>query len=140
MGKISIFLDSNVLFSVAYSGERSTSYILFELREKGLINIFISNLVVLETANNLQDKKPERLGLLKGLMDRTTILDDVVVDLPVLSSLPTADRIILSTAVAYGIKYFLTGNTRDFKDLYGKTISKTVVLKPRDFLYKIQNL
>ena len=140
MGKISIFLDSNVLFSVAYSGERSTSYILFELQEKGLINIFISNLVVLETANNLQDKKPERLGLLKGLMDRTTILDDVVVDLPVLSSLPTADRIILSTAVAYGIKYFLTGNTRDFKDLYGKTIGKTVVLKPRDFLYKIQNL
>ena len=53
---------------------------------------------------------------------------------------PTTDRLILSTAVAYGIKYFLTGNTRDFKDLYGKTIGKTVVLKPREFLYKTQNL
>ena len=140
MGKISVFLDSNVLFSAAYSGERSTSYILFKLQEKGLISIFISNFVVLGTANNLQDKRPERLGLLKELMDRTTILDDVVIDLPVLSSLPTADRIILSTAVIHGIKYFLTGNTRDFKDLYGKTIGKTIILKPRDFLYKIQNL
>ena len=136
MGKISVFLDSNVLFSAAYSGERSTSYILFKLQERGLISIFISNLVVSETVNNLGDKKPEKLGLLKELMDRTTVLDDVVIDLPVLSSLPTADRLILSTAVAYGIKYFLTGNTRDFKDLYGKTVGKTVVLKPRDFLYK----
>jgi len=136
VGKISVFLDSNVLFSAAYSGERSTSYILFKLQERGLISIFISNLVVSETVNNLGDKKPEKLGLLKELMDRTTVLDDVVIDLPVLSSLPTADRLILSTAVAYGIKYFLTGNTRDFKDLYGKTVGKTVVLKPRDFLYK----
>lgn len=139
MGKISVFLDSNVLFSAAYSGEKSTSYLLFELQKRGLISIFISSLVVLETANNLRDKKPERLGLLKELMDKTTVLDDVVVDLPVLSSLPTADRVILSTAVAHGIKYFLTGNTRDFKDLYGKIIGKTIILKPRDFLYKTQN-
>ena len=134
MGKVSVFLDSNVLFPAAYSGERSTSYILFKLQEKGLISIFISNFVVLETANNLQDKKPERLGLLKELMDRTTVLNDVVVDLPVLSSLPKADRIILSTAVAYDIKSFLTGNTRDFKDLY---VGNTVVLKLRDFLYRL---
>ena len=140
MGKISVFLDSNVLFSAAYYGERSTSYILFKLQEKRLISIFISSFVVLETVNNLQDKRPEKLGLLKELMDRATTLDDVVIDLPVLSSLPTADRIILSAAVVYDIKYFLTGNTRDFKDLYGKTIGKTVVLKPRDFLHKIQNL
>ncbi len=140
MGKVSVFLDSNVLFSAAYSGEKSTSYLLFKLQERGFISIFISSLVILETANNLRDKKPERLGLLKELMDRTTVLDDVVVDLPVLNSFPTADRIILSTAVAHGIRYFLTGNTKDFKDLYGKTIGKTVVLKPRDFLYKTQNL
>ena len=136
MGKISVFLDSNVLFSAAYSGEKSTSYLLFKLQERELISIFISNLVVLETANNLRDKKPERLGLLKELMDRTTVLNDVIVDLPALNSLPTADRIILSTAVANGIRYFLTGNTKDFKDLYGKIIGKTTILKPRDFLYK----
>ncbi|WP_025209881.1 hypothetical protein [Hippea sp. KM1] len=73
-------------------------------------------------------------------MERVNILDDVIVDLPVLDFLPKADRIILSTAIANGIKYFLTGNTRDFKDLYGKTIGKTIILKPRDFLYKTQNL
>ena len=102
------------MFSAAYSGEKSTSYILFKLQEKGLISIFISNFVVLETANNLQDKRPERLDLLKELMDRTTILDDVIVDLPILDYLPIADKIILSTAVAYGIKYFLTGKHKGF--------------------------
>ena len=136
MGKINVFLDSNVLFSASYSGERSTSYILFKLQERGFISIFISNLLVLETVNNLGDKKPEKLGLLKELIDKTTVLDDVIVDLPILSSLPAADRIILSTAIANSIKYFLTGNTRDFKDLYGKTVGNTLILKPRDFLHK----
>jgi len=140
VGKISVFLDSNVLFSIAYSGEKSTSYILFKLQERGLISIFISNLVVLETVNNLKDKKSVKLDLLKELIDRTTVLNDVIVDLPALSSLPAADRLILSTAVAHDIKYFLTGNTRDFINLYGKIVGNTVVLKPRDFLYKIQNI
>jgi len=140
VGKISVFLDSNVLFSIAYSGEKSTSYILFKLQERGLISVSISNLVVLETVNNLKDKKPVKLDLLKELIDRTTVLNDVIVDLPALSSLPAADRLILSTAVAHDIKYFLTGNTRDFINLYGKIVGNTVVLKPRDFLYKIQNI
>lgn len=137
MGKISVFLDSNVLFSAAYSGEKSVSYILFELQNGSFINIFISNLVLRETTINLEYKKPDRLDFLNNLINKTIVLSDVMLDLPVLKSLPQADCVILSTAIFHGVDYFLTGNIKDFKSLYGKTIGDTTVLKPRDFLCRV---
>ncbi len=52
-------------------------------------------------------------------------------------TLPPADGVILSTTVFYRASYFFTGNTKDFKNLYGKTIGNTTVLKPREFLYRL---
>ncbi len=71
------------------------------------------------------------------LINRTTILSDIMVDLPVLESSPLANGLIFSTAIFHEMDYLLTVNVKDFKDLYRKTIGKTTILKPREFLYRL---
>ncbi len=77
MIKISIFLDINVLLSIAYLGEKFASCFIFELPDANFMDIYISNFVIRETVQNLENKIPEKLGLSHELISKTTILDDV---------------------------------------------------------------
>ena len=62
MEKLKVFLDSNVVFSAAYSEKgKSRSYIFFELQNLNIIKIYISNLVKFESIHNIKIKKPEKL-------------------------------------------------------------------------------
>jgi predicted nucleic acid-binding protein len=137
MGKVKVFLDSNVLFSIAYSGkETSRSYILYELQRQSYIRLFISNLVREEVLFNLQDKRKEAMEFVRELLQTTVVLPDISLDLEAagISRLPENDRLILGTAVFHEMDYFLTGNSRDFKTNYRTSISRTTILSPRDFL------
>ncbi len=136
--KLKVYLDSNVLFSAAYSGSgKSKSFLLYELQELGFIKVFISKLVCDEAVINIKSKKIEQLSFLNYLINRSTILPDTIRELKndLIALLPLNDRIILSTAISYGMDYFLTGNTKDFKHLYFMKIDKTLILKPADFIY-----
>lgn len=135
--ELTVFLDSNILFSIAYSGkDRSRSYLLYELLEAGRIKIYISNLVLKEATHNIKIKKPEVTPFLKTLIRHTTVLEDILVNMNIpVQPLPVNDKIILSTAIHNGIEYFLTGNEHDFRDLYNKRFYQTTVLKPAEFLY-----
>ncbi|WP_297058807.1 PIN domain-containing protein [Thermosulfurimonas sp.] len=134
---LTVFLDSNVLFSIAYSGpERSRSYLLFELEKKGRLRLYISELVFRETAVNLRLKRPEQEPFLKKLLSRLTILPDQPLGLPQLGFLPLQDRLILETAISNGLQFFLTGNRRHFGPLYGRKIKDTRVLSPAEFLHR----
>ncbi len=137
MGKVTVFLDSNVLFSVAWTGrEKSRSAILFELQSLGFIRLFISRLVLEETISNLREKRPEAIPFFEELSGEIEVVPDLVVEGEDrrLKELPENDRVILSTAVAYGMDFFLTGNTRDFRGLYRRRIGRTLILTPREFL------
>ena len=137
MEKVKVFLDSNVLFSIAYSGkEASRSYVLYELQRQGHVNLNISNLVREEVLFNLQEKREEALELVTELLQTTVVIPDISLDLAAagVSRLPENDRLILGTAVFHEMDYFLTGNNRDFKKYYRKKISRTMILSPRDFL------
>ena len=139
MGKVTVFLDSNVLFSVAWTGrEKSRSAILFELQSLGFIRLFISRLVLEETMSNLRGKRPEAIPFFEELSGEVEVVPDLVVDGGDrrLKELPENDRVILSTAVAHGMDFFLTGNTRDFRGLYRRRIGRTLILTPREFLNK----
>jgi len=135
--KLTVFLDSNVLFSIAYSGkDRSRSYLLYELQDAGDIEIYISNLVKEEAMFNIKIKKPAASPFLSTLIRHTTVLEDILVNMNIpMQPLPDNDKIILSTAIHNGIEYFLTGNEHDFKDLYKKRSYRTIILKPAEFLY-----
>lgn len=135
-----VFLDSNVLFSVCYSGlEKSRSAILYEIQKAGLIKLYISNLVHREVLHNLEHKKPAAVNLFRKLMKETIVLPDVTIGISgrTIDALPENDRIILLTAVFHEMDFFLTGNERDFQHLYGKTVVKTKPLTPSDFLHKM---
>ena len=139
MEKVTVFLDSNVLFSVAWTGrEKSRSAILFELQSLGFIRLFISRLVLEETMSNLRGKRPEAIPFFEELSGDVEVVPDLVVEGEDrrLKELPENDRVILSTAVAHGMDFFLTGNTRDFRGLYRRRIGRTLILTPREFLNK----
>lgn len=136
--KIKVFLDSNLLFSIAYSGrERSRAYLIYEIQSLDILEVYVSNLVCEEAIFNTKIKRPERLNLLNDLIKKSKVLADVLVDTKnkLIDNIPQNDRIILTTAVSNKMDYFLTGNVKDFKRLYHKKIGKTLILKPADFLY-----
>ena len=135
--KIKVFLDSNVLFSIAYMGkDKSHAYLIYALQSLGRTEGYLSKLVCAETLFNIKKKKPAAEHLLNDLINRSKILDDVVADLKHTEArkLPENDRIILSTAVYHNTDVFLTGNEKDFKNLYRKRVLGTLVLRPVEFL------
>jgi predicted nucleic acid-binding protein len=135
MEKLKVFLDSNIVFSVAYSGkEKSRSYIFFELQDLNIIEIYISNLVKFETTHNINIKKPEKLDFLNELLNKVNILEDIDIYYQYIESLPENDRIILSSAIYHNIDFFITGNTKDFLIFYNKKISNTLILTNKNFL------
>jgi len=142
--EIKVFFDSNVLFSIAYTGrEKSRSCLLYELQSPGKIKVYLSTLVCEESAYNIRLKKPQNLSFLDDLIRQSHQLRDIYPgedeEATVLESvqrLPLNDRIILTTAVANGMDFFLTGNSRDFKGSYRRKIVRTLILKPADFLYR----
>ncbi|MCL4498271.1 MAG: PIN domain-containing protein [Deltaproteobacteria bacterium] len=135
MEKLKVFLDSNVIFSAAYSGkEKSRSYLFFELQTLNIIKIYISNLVKFESIHNIKIKKPEKLDFLNELLSKADIIEDVDVYYEFAKNLPENDRIILSSAIYHDIDFFITGNTKDFLTFYNKKLKNTLILTPKDFL------
>jgi len=137
--KIKIFLDSNVLFSIAYTGkDKSRSCLIYEIQTLGMLKVYLSKLVCEEALFNIRRKKPEPDAeeLLNELVDRSEILEDIAADLKHAEArkLPQNDRIILSTAVYNKMDIFVTGNEKDFKNLYHKKVLSTLILRPVDFL------
>jgi predicted nucleic acid-binding protein len=135
--KIKIFLDTNVLFSIAYTGkDKSRSYLIYEIQTLGMLKVYLSKLVCEEAFFNIRRKKPHAEELLIELIDRSEVLMDIAADLKHAEArkLPENDRIILSTAIYNKMDIFVTGNEKDFKNLYHKRVLSTLILKPVDFL------
>ena len=135
--KVRVFLDSNVLFSIAYTGkDKSRSYLIYEIQEIGKLRVYVSKLVCEEARFNIKRKKPEAERLLDELIDRSKVLGDIAADLKPaeIRTLPQNDRIILATAIYNKIDIFVTGNEKDFRKLYHKGVLDTLILRPVDFL------
>lgn len=135
--KIKIFLDSNVLFSIAYTGkDKSRSYLIYEIQTLGMLKVYLSKLVCEEALFNIRRKKPDAEEILNESVDRSEILEDIAADVKHAEArkLPQNDRFILSTAVYNKMDFFVTGNEKDFKNLYHKGVLSTLIFRPVDFL------
>jgi hypothetical protein len=137
MEKITVFLNSDVLFSAAYSNcGLSRAYLLFELQREGCFDLYVSSFVCREARHNIAVKCPQKINFLDSLISETTELNDSPVFrghlLP--NRLPDADRLVLSTAIANRIKFFLTCNEQVFSPLYSKRIEATFILRPAGLL------
>jgi predicted nucleic acid-binding protein len=132
---VAVFLDSNILFSICWSGSKNSLLgLLLELQESGQVQILISPLGIEETRDNLRRKRPAALPALKRLASSCVTVPDA--ELPLDVKLPEKDQLLLSSAIAARAVFFLTGNIADFKTLYGTSVKGTTVLTPRAFLNK----
>ena len=134
-----VFLDTNILFSYIYSyPKESVSSFIFYLEEKKKIKLFASEIVKQELLKNIKIKIEDKVDMFYNTISRLTILLDVTFDklyeYQSINKLPENDRIILTTAIFHKMDYFITGNVKDFKELFNKQIMNTTILNQRDFI------
>lgn len=123
-----LFLDANVLFSAAHREDAS----LRELWRRSGAELITSGYALEEARRNLDERHRDRLAqLMAGVR---LVADDPEHDLPAGSALRVKDRPILGAAIAAGATHLITGDRRDFGELYGETIAGVLILPPRDYL------
>ncbi len=132
-----VFFDANVIFSAAFT-EGGAVRSLFEVAKKRGDVVFVATGYVLrETRTNLELKAPSQLPELEALLENVTVLEEpsalLVEQLAPLVPDPR-DAPILAGAVSGGSQLLVTGNEKDFRELYGKEVRGVLVLRPRDAL------
>jgi predicted nucleic acid-binding protein len=137
MEKEKVFLDSNILFSIVYTknSPESRFSLFLDLHSKNYFDLFISHYVKNEVRRNVEKKIPSSLKNLEKILENFNILkddSDIINEIKIFG-LPVADSIILNTAINNKIDFFITGNTKDFKELYGTRINKCLIVQPKDF-------
>ena len=130
MSKDKIFLDANILFSVAYGS--STLDYLWEISKKGHCLLLASNYVIEEARRNLTTK--EQLKKLDAcLADVQVVLEaDPYLSCPI--NLPEKDRPVLMAAITAKADYFITGDIAHFGKHFGKTFMGVKICMARDYL------
>ena len=125
-----VFLDANILFSVAFVPD-SRLRELWSLRE---VELLTSEFALDEAQRNLLAYAPQAVAVLDELTRGLTIVSEAPsLLLPTAIDLPDKDRPILVAAIAAGCTHLLTGDTRHFGPLYGRTIQGVVVLTPAQY-------
>ena len=125
-----IFLDANILFSVAYGSlglER-----LWELQSKGYCVLLASRYVIEEAKRNLA--KPGELNKLEAYLSNVKIVleADPSIDCPI--NLPEKDQPVLMAAISAKADYFLTGDIKHFEEYFGQTVTGVRICMARNYL------
>lgn len=123
-----LFLDANVLFSAAYREDAS----LRELWRRPGVELVTSGYALEEARRNLDAR--HRLRLERLMVGVRLVADSPVHDLPAGVELRVKDRPILGAAIAAGATHLMTGDRRDFGELYGERIAGVLIIPPRDFM------
>jgi predicted nucleic acid-binding protein len=123
-----LFLDANVLFSVAYA-EASPLVRLWRLDGAQLLT---SAYAVAEARRNLgPGARAERLE--GPLASATVVAEPLDAGVPAGVDLREKDVPILAAAIASRASHLLTLDRRDFGPYLGKTVEGVRVLHPRDY-------
>ncbi len=129
-----IFLDANVLFSVAYGSPGLSR--LWKLARGKRCELFASNYVVEEARRNLFDS--EQLKILESFLSAVKIIPEVDPGIPCPVELAEKDRLVLLAAISTGAHYLLTGDVIHFGKYFGKTIRGVKICRPRDYFISQQ--
>jgi len=125
-----VFLDANILFSIAY-GSSSLSR-LWDLSRKGYCVLLVSHYVIEEAQRNLTTE--EQLNNLDMYLSDVRIVLEADPSLSCPLHLPEKDKPVLMSAISAGADYFLTGDIVHFGRYFGKTIMGVKILMARDYL------
>ncbi len=120
-----VFLDANILFSASLRrGMMATLVDALRLRHE----VVTSELAVVEARRNLLRKQPRAvLALDDSLAGMRLVADrDHALDL----HLPSADSLVLSSAIAAECTHFLTGDKKHFGPFFGQKIHGVLIFQP----------
>ncbi len=124
-----VFLDANILFSIAYGSAGLER--LCHLAKKRKSELLASQYVIEEAVRNL-DRQDHRDGLNRFLSEVRVVPEaDPTIPCPV--TLPEKDRPVFLAALTSKADYLLTGDITHFGQHFGKTIQGVRICAPRDF-------
>jgi predicted nucleic acid-binding protein len=129
-----IFLDANILFSIAYGSPGLKR--LQELARKRRCLLFASNYVVEEASRNLTTS--EQLRNLEAFLPMVQLVPDVDPDIPCPIELPEKDRPVLLAAISIKANYLLTGDMIHFGKYFGEVVNGVRICRPQDYLSHLQ--
>jgi predicted nucleic acid-binding protein len=125
-----LFLDANILFSVAYGSSGLNR--LWELTRQKRCMLFASHFVVEEANRNLS--RPEQTKRLEDYLSEVHIVPEVDLTLPCPIELPEKDRPVLMAAISIQADYLLTGDGTHSGRYFGHTVNGVKICRPRDYL------
>ena len=131
-----IFLDANILFSIAY-GSPGLGY-LWELVEKGSCELIASRYVIEEAKRNL--KQQEHLNKLDSHLSKVRVVPEADPSVPCPIDLPDKDSPVLMAAASAKANYLVTGDVTHFGKYFGQTIMGVRICRVRDYILPKMNL
>ena len=125
-----LFLDANILFSLAYGSPGLDR--LWKLSIKGHCELIASQYVIEEAKRNLDQQ--EHLDKLERYLSKLTIVAEADPSIPCPIDLPDKDSPVLMVAIAGKADYLLTGDVTHFGKYFGKTTMGVRISTARDYL------
>lgn len=124
-----MFLDANVLFSIAYGSRRLGD--LQRMARQGHCKLSASAYVVEEAARNLSS--PEKIARLNELVADLEIVPEADPGLPCPVVLPEKDVPVFLAAVQAHATHLITGDLDHFGRYRGKTVNGVLICTPGDY-------
>lgn len=127
-----VFLDANILFSASFS-DGAVRRLLKDLGAASC-SLVVNHYVLEEAFRNLAIQRPESVAWLHEYVPSLTIVPTRR-SFPGISSeivLPEKDLPVLATAIDAGCDILVTGDSRHFGPLFGRTLGGLKILSPVD--------
>ncbi len=124
-----VFLDANILFSIAYGSPGLER--LWGDAKKGKYELIASQYVIEEAKRNLDRR--EQLDALNRLLSEVRVVPEADPTIPCPIPLPEKDRPVLLAALSCKADYLITGDVTHFGKYFGKRIRRLRICTPRDF-------
>ena len=136
--KIAIFSDTNVLFSAFYGSPNNERILQAHILDK--IKLVISQKVLEELVRNVRRKEPQALNIVEKFLQTTPpkiVKNPGSISPGVKKLVHPKDQIIFQSAVNAKVKYFVTGNTKDYNARALLKKYKIAVLTPSQTVQKL---
>ena len=125
-----VFLDANILFSVAYGSPGLRQ--LKELSDTGVCELIASEYVIEEARRNLDS--PKQQETLKRFLKGVCIVSEADPSIPCPIPLPEKDRPVFLAALISKADILVTGDITHFGPYFGKRIQKLKICTARNLI------